>query len=181
MHRKPGTMVEGEPKFIWLKMINRHAEFTKVLKLRVKYNAVLDDIMSPKKDHQVADVNYAVNDSSYFVSRNCLTGKGAVAFWEKWIQQYNFLTRRHTRWLKTNKNSTTAVQQQTMQIIYRGTVWIIIIIAGKATDSGAWDIKDITSTMIKKVLLTFIDVVTYLLGEMFTISYYFSVKIVNYL
>ena len=79
-HRKIGA-IHSEPVVIWVKMINRHAEFHRVLKLRTKFNAVLQDIISEKKGHYCIDVNYAVSEVSYFNTGNKLSVEGMRAYW----------------------------------------------------------------------------------------------------
>ena len=79
-HRKPGS-IDKDPNIVWVKMINRHAIFNRVLKIGPKFNAVIDDLIKDRKGHYAIDVNYAMNEISYFTGNNQLTSQGMNTFW----------------------------------------------------------------------------------------------------
>ena len=80
-HKKPGA-ISKETKFIWVSMINRHAEFSKVLKQQTKFNSVLQDLVQENQKRDcIFDVNYAVNQANFYALHNRLTQEGAIAYW----------------------------------------------------------------------------------------------------
>ena len=106
-HRQPGAVVSGKPEFIWIKMINRHAEFSRVLKNRTKFNTALEDIISQRKGHSLIDVNYAVNERNYFSPRNRLTGDRAAAFWREVDKSIEVHVKTKNQWIEDDHTEAT--------------------------------------------------------------------------
>ena len=46
---QPGSVTSGEPKIIWVKMIQRMRTFEKILTVRVKYNSFLESCMAERR------------------------------------------------------------------------------------------------------------------------------------
>ena len=81
--KKPGAVVYGKPKFIWVKMINRfNGEFDRHLTVRSKYNRGLELAMMEKRNHYIIDPNEGLNDPAYFTQLNDLNGDGRIKFWK---------------------------------------------------------------------------------------------------
>ena len=85
--RKLGVASDGEPKVMWVKMINHHTEYDKVLTLRSRFNNILEQLLFDRKHHYIMDVNGAVDSSNCFTSRNRLTAEGETCFWHEVDQQ----------------------------------------------------------------------------------------------
>ena len=87
MHRILGAVADGEPKVIWVKMINRHAEYDKVLSIRTRFNNILEELIVDRRYHHVMDVNAALDHANCFSPRNRLSPEGETRFWREIDQQ----------------------------------------------------------------------------------------------
>ena len=83
MNLKPGALATGEPKVIWVKMINRLAAYDQTLKKRCKYNAMVENILVEKSNHYLIDLHPMVNDANLFTALNDLNGDGCFAYWKE--------------------------------------------------------------------------------------------------
>ena len=80
---KPGSVVSTEPKFIWVKMLQRMRAFNKTLTVRSKYNAVLEELLAEHSLHHVIDPNPILRDAAYFNKLNNLNSEGSILFWKE--------------------------------------------------------------------------------------------------
>ena len=84
--KKPGSIVVNQPKFLWVKMINRVNGNGKgyTLSFRPQYNADLESILADRTmGHLIADISQALMDANYFDRHNNLNAVGRVKFWEE--------------------------------------------------------------------------------------------------
>ena len=91
--KKPGTLVASEPKVIWVKMPNRPNGQSNLLAVRNKFNNILEDILSERKNHYIIDVNQALAQHSNFTSFNSLNDKGKEIFWlevDRAIEKFDY-------------------------------------------------------------------------------------------
>ena len=77
---KPGAIVLTEPKFLWIKMINRVECHDKALAVRNKFNTILEDILADHYGHYIIDITKNLNAAAYF-SNNLLNEHGATCYW----------------------------------------------------------------------------------------------------
>ena len=92
-HRKQGAVIDSEPKFIWVKMIERvGGEYERALTVCYQFNASLEDELASHKKHYILDVGKAIAESYYFTARNQLNGDGKHKFWheiDEWIEKFD--------------------------------------------------------------------------------------------
>ena len=84
--KKPGSVVSHQPRFVWLKMINRVNGNGKsnILSFRPAFNADLEAILAEKmSEHLIADLSQVMMDTSLFDRHNNLNAFGRVKFWEE--------------------------------------------------------------------------------------------------
>ena len=79
--KKPGSVIPTEPKFIWVKMLNRVNGRSDFLALRSKFNDVLEEVLAQKDQHYIIDLVQVMADHSYFDMNNFINGEGAKRFW----------------------------------------------------------------------------------------------------
>ena len=65
-HIKKGAINASEPKFVWVKMLQRMMSQDKILTVRGKYNWTLENLLADKKYHYVIDPNPILCDHEYF-------------------------------------------------------------------------------------------------------------------
>ena len=82
-NKRPGAVVVNEPKFIWVKAINRLNGYSKVLALRRKFNETLEGHLAGKMNHYILDVNDKLADCNFCDQNNKLNGFGRERFWMK--------------------------------------------------------------------------------------------------
>ena len=93
LKKKAGAVAEGEPKTIWIKMINRfgnelHTTLSiKALSNKGKFNRVLEDALADQSGHYVMDVNVAVNEGCYFTVDSQLNAAGRIKYWREVNEQ----------------------------------------------------------------------------------------------
>ena len=76
------SVLDDEPRFVCLKMIDRINVIDKVLAVCNHFNTAMEDALAPKPNHSVIDINQYMNNSAYFLaSCKSLTEKGTVRFW----------------------------------------------------------------------------------------------------
>ena len=80
---KPGALVDAEPKFIWVKMMKRLCGYNKILALRNKFNAQLEQLLSERRHHYIIDMDSRINNPCMFTNINELNGEGRIEFWKE--------------------------------------------------------------------------------------------------
>ena len=80
-YRKPGSICASEPKFVWVKMIERYNKDENVFQaLRQKYNSLLEEAIAPRRHNYIVDVSKKVNKTAF--DRNGeLNVTGVINFW----------------------------------------------------------------------------------------------------
>ena len=82
--QKQGTIVYNEPKFLWIKMVDRHGVIDRTLALRHKFNKVLEETLAKHYDHYIADISHNVNDASHFSPQlKEFNEDGAAKYWKE--------------------------------------------------------------------------------------------------
>ena len=76
---KPGSLSPAEPKIIWLKMIDRFND-SKLMKNMEKFNAILEETLSNKRQHYIADVSKALIYKNFDRNRD-LNAEGRINYW----------------------------------------------------------------------------------------------------
>ena len=81
--RNPGAILAGEPKMIWVKMINRHGITgrSELLALRYKFNDALEDCLAQHENHFIMSLDKQLNGSEFFDRFNNLNGYGKSRYW----------------------------------------------------------------------------------------------------
>ena len=77
---KPGSVIVGEPKMIWIKMIKRPNN-EELLCLREKFNEILEDILATRRDSYIMSAEEFL-DNSNFSRLNDLTVTGREHYWK---------------------------------------------------------------------------------------------------
>ena len=85
LHRRQGAVIEGEPKIVWVKMLNRHAEYNCILTFRTRFNNILEQLLANRKHHLIMSVE--MEDTNYFAPCNLLNAEGKTKFWRDIDQQ----------------------------------------------------------------------------------------------
>ena len=81
-HIKLGSVLEDDPHFVWVKMIDRINVVDKVLAVQNQFNTAMEDALAPKPNHSMIDINQYMNNSAYFLATHkSLTDEGAARFW----------------------------------------------------------------------------------------------------
>ena len=85
MRRRPGAVVlSTEPKFVWVKMINMPLVTKQMVKVRAKFNKLLENALVDKANHYIIDINQALSaNQNYFAVHRQLSGSGKVKFWRE--------------------------------------------------------------------------------------------------
>ena len=81
-----------EPKCIWVKALIRKSEEDS--EAEIKFNKMLDEVLTTKEGHYVLDVNAALNDEIYFHRNGTLNGIGEVRFWKEINHQLELFDQR---------------------------------------------------------------------------------------
>ena len=101
--KRKGAIAGGEPKIIWVAMLNHMGYFDRAsIKYQVFNKAVLRSI-ADRKHHYYLDITVDLEDSGYFTKHNNLTGDGRVKFWKSVDQKIKDFDYKHIS-LKPNKN-----------------------------------------------------------------------------
>ena len=77
---KPGAATSSEPKFVWVKVINRIGCHDKALSVRTKFNRILEGVLDQHRNHYIMDISQSLSNVNYFHS-NTLNRVGAIRFW----------------------------------------------------------------------------------------------------
>ena len=77
---KTGVTSLNEPKWIWVTMMNRTNGYSRLLAVRRKYNAAVEEVLAEKRNHYILDVSMAMCDPSNFMLQNELTPQGRITF-----------------------------------------------------------------------------------------------------
>ena len=78
---KTGVVGPGEPRIIWMKMINRKNVSDRVLTVRNRFNNALENVLMEKTDHFILNINQAMDDQQFFSqSQKKLTDQGKKRF-----------------------------------------------------------------------------------------------------
>ena len=80
MHKiKPGSVIVGEPKMLWVALINK-PHYQKVMSLRRKYNEILEDTLTNYRNCHIIHPTPLLKH--YFDRANYLSCDGMIAFWK---------------------------------------------------------------------------------------------------
>ena len=79
----PGSIVHSEPRFIWVKMLQRMKSYEKILTVRGKYNSTLELALANERFHYIIDPNPILRDPDYFDRDNNLNSEGCLLFWKE--------------------------------------------------------------------------------------------------
>ena len=80
--RKAGVVITNEPKFVWVKMMNRpNITYNDMLAVRGKYNAILEEVVSQKRNHYVLDINAHISHPLNFLAINKINARGKDDLW----------------------------------------------------------------------------------------------------
>ena len=66
---KSGAISYGEPKLIWVKMIDCVQVVEKALVVRNKFNRALENLLVDRHNHYVIDINHRINQASNFLHK----------------------------------------------------------------------------------------------------------------
>ena len=91
---KVGSVVSTEPKFVWVKMMQRMNAPDKILTVRNKYNNALEALLAERKGHYVIDVNPILRGPEYFNQFNQLNNDGQLLFWKEVDECIKYYDRR---------------------------------------------------------------------------------------
>ena len=81
--RRPGSVTYAEPKFIWVKMINRVNGTSQVLAAHNKFNNILEDILAARKHHYIIDISKIMTLHSFFTPNNFINDDSRHKFWRE--------------------------------------------------------------------------------------------------
>ena len=80
--KRPGSVVSLEPKFIWVKMIDRPGKhLAKYMENREKFNGVLEETLFKTKQMYIMDIDRKSLDRSSFDIGGSLSTRGKGNFW----------------------------------------------------------------------------------------------------
>ena len=108
-YRRPGSISPGEPKFIWVKMLQRYG-FAKhpVYALTSKFNAILESSLVGKKHTYIVSLDEAITASSF--DRNAdLRPTGLIQLWNELDDQIHKFDRQQISLKPQLISSTTEV------------------------------------------------------------------------
>ena len=80
---RPGALTSGEPKIVWVKMLQRMRSADKVLTVRTRFNNILEELIAKERNHYLIDPNPAVHDTAFYSHLNLLNLDGCTAFWKE--------------------------------------------------------------------------------------------------
>ena len=78
--RKPGSILVSEPKLVWVTAIRRPTESEETKELREKFNAILEESLSTRKQSYIIKLDEAMSNG-LFDRNNSLTATGCITFW----------------------------------------------------------------------------------------------------
>ena len=115
---KIGAVTTAEPKFIWVKMLQRMRSSDKVLTVRSKFNWMLETLLADRKHHYVIDVNPILRDHEYFNNLNDLNNDGLILFWKE-IDECIRLFDKHKLSLRPQKTEKDEKNDSVVQIHFK--------------------------------------------------------------
>ena len=81
--KKSGTVNKGEPRIIWVKMINRTTlKDDYIMKLRTKYNEILEEVLFEEGHTYIIEL-ISLNDDKFFSSSGELLADGRIQYWKE--------------------------------------------------------------------------------------------------
>ena len=80
---KPGAIAPGEPKVVYVKMIQRPYP-SKAMSVKWKFNKALEDSVALRQHGYIMSINV---NQAWFDRGNCLTQEGRVQFWNEFDDQ----------------------------------------------------------------------------------------------
>ena len=82
-HRKPGALHSSEPKIIWMKIFQcPGVNYAHLNTVRHKFNCILEDILSTRKNHFIMEVSAKISDpANFFPGTSKLNDYGMELFW----------------------------------------------------------------------------------------------------
>ena len=115
---KHGAVTAAEPKFIWVKMLQRMPSSDKVLMVRSKFNWMLETLLVDRKHHYVIDINPILWDHEYFNNLNDLNNDGLILFWKE-IDECIHLFDKHKLSLRLRKTEKDEKNDSVAQIHFK--------------------------------------------------------------
>ena len=85
--RKPGSVLPAQPKVIWVQMFNRITMRSQLMAHRSKFNTVLEKHLAIHMNHYIMNINSAMQDTTFFDSKNRINSYGRAQFWLEIDQQ----------------------------------------------------------------------------------------------
>ena len=79
---RPGSLALGEPKLIWVKILEKPLENSEEIQLRQKFNHILEETLVSRKNSYILDVGNILS-FEYFDGQCKLTANGRINFWEE--------------------------------------------------------------------------------------------------
>ena len=77
---KHGSVISSEPKFVWVKMLQRMESTDKILAVRRKFNDTLERLLAERTNHYIINVNPILRGKEYFTLNNELNGDGELLY-----------------------------------------------------------------------------------------------------
>ena len=91
--RKAGAIAAGEPKMIWVAMINRMNICSKLLSVRSEFNKAIEACMANRSGHYFLDVASKIEELGYFNQEHKLNEDGKTRLWKEidyMIEKFDF-------------------------------------------------------------------------------------------
>ena len=80
--KRPGAVLQNEPKILWVKVLDRPmSQPDQLFSARGKFNTILQDITRTKSNHHVVDPEHLAHDNRNFMPDNTLSAQGQCLFW----------------------------------------------------------------------------------------------------
>ena len=76
-----GAVAYGEPKWLWVKMIDRVGVVDTSLAFRGKFNRALENVLIGRRAHYILGVNKQMANQNYFDGTGQLNGDGGLRYW----------------------------------------------------------------------------------------------------
>ena len=89
-----GAVTYAEPKWLWVKMLDRVSVIDKALAMRGKFNRALENMLVGRHSHYLIDLNKNMSDPAYYSSHlKTLNGDGKARFWlelDKVLKKFDY-------------------------------------------------------------------------------------------
>ena len=105
--QKSGSTIYNEPKFLWVKMIDRQGVIDRSLAIRHKFNKTLESTIAKYYDHYIMDISYELKDAAYFSPQKELNEDGATQYWHEVVENVKDFDRRESRYLPKKHRAST--------------------------------------------------------------------------